>query len=229
MRLFEIDDDTNQVKLNKPWVQLVPEFAALLKRDKGSKGDSEGRYKLKATKELTFIFFMIDFASPLRDWEEDEKYKESLYYAGLVPEEIDEAVLVAKKKYKELFLKSARSLRTYNALQKTLDEMDSYFEDVDLTATDKKGELVNDPGSVITAAKKMDELYTTVKNFEKRVEEELSAGAKTIRGTAELGDNETKKTNEWSESQIAEQSQRVSSNGTTNASFKDLSSLLKPT
>lgn len=202
MRLFEIDPDTQLVSLNKPWIQLIPEFNELLKRDKGSKGDYRGDKKLKATKEFTFIYHMVDFGSPLRDWNEDEKFKESLRYAELEESDIDEKVLIAKKHYHSLFLKAARSLRTYKSMLKAVDGMDLYFENLDFTQKDKKGELVNDPISVANTIAKMDNVYTAIKNFEKRVEDELKSESTGIRGTAELGDIEEGNQRKWSEQDI---------------------------
>jgi hypothetical protein len=210
MKLFEIDIDTNTIKLNREWIYLTPEFAALLRRDKGSDGDYDGRRKLKATKEFTFIYFYVDFASPLRDYEPSEKRKEALIYAQLTEADIDSVVDTALRKYEDMFLKAARSLRTYKALNKTLDAMDDFFENLDMDERDKKGELVHDPTAIVNSAKKMDEYYTALKNFAKRVEEELTQGATTIQGTRTLGDRESKGPDKWSEGEIAEKSERTS-------------------
>lgn len=210
MKLFEIDIDTNTIKLNKEWIFLTPEFAALIRRDKGSEGDYDGRRKLKAIKEFTFIYFFVDFSSPLRDYEPTEKRREALVYAQLTEDDIDAAVETALLKYQEMFINSARSLRTYKALNKTLDAMDKFFEELDMSEVDKKGELKYDPTTVVNSAKKMDEYYTALKNFSKRVEEELSQGASSIQGTRTLGDKEAKTPAKWSEQEIGDTSTRVS-------------------
>lgn len=209
MRLFEIDLDTGTVALNKPWIMLIPEFKALLDRDKGSKGDYRGDKKLQATKELTFIYFFMDFTSPITDWEDSERRKEALYYANL--EQVDAKVEEAVKKYEELQLKAARSLRTYRALLKSLDAMDKYFEDLDMSAKDKKGELLNDPLTVTGSIKKLDEMHTAVENFRKRAEQQLKEAGTGIRGNASLGDNEEKHIN-FSESDIMEGSLHAAEN-----------------
>lgn len=192
MRLFEIDPDTSTVALNKPWIMLIPEFAELFKRDKGSDGDYRGDKKLRTRKELTFIYFYKDFASPITDWEDDEKWKESMYYASLKPEDIDEKVIKAYQKYDELQAKGARSLRTYKALLKTQNAMDDYFENLDMTLKDKKGELLNDPVRVGNAVAGLGKMYDQIDAFRKRVEIELKDQSTGIRGTAVLGDMEGK-------------------------------------
>lgn len=192
MRLFDIDPETSQVLLNKPWIMLVPEFKTLFERDKGSKGDYRGDKKLKATRELTFIYFFTDFASPLTDWEDSEKRKEALYYAGLEEKDLDDKVLLASAKYDEMQLKGARALRTYRALVKMQNAMDTYYETLDMSKLDRKGSLVNDPASVTASVKKLSEMYNEINSFRKRTELELKDESTGIRGTATLGDNEEK-------------------------------------
>jgi hypothetical protein len=214
MKLFEIDIETGTVALNKPWIMLIPEFKVLLDRDKGSAGDYRGDKKLKARKEFTYIYFLTDFSSPITDWEEGEKLKEALYYAGLEQKDIDDKVNAANNKYDEIQLKGARALRTYRSLLKSQDAMDQYYEDLDMTKTDKMGKLLNDPGSVVKSAKELDAFYTTINNFRKRVEEELKDQTKGIRGTASLGDNE-EKTSKFSEADIIAGSQHAAEGSTT--------------
>lgn len=226
MKLFEIDDTDNTVLLNKEWIMMIPEFNNLLKRDKGSDGDYRGDKKLQARREFTYIYFYADFGSPLRDWAAEEKHKEALKYAGI--DKVDKEVMRARDHYEFLILSAARSLRTYNALMKTLDSLDSYLENIDFAAVDKKGELLNDPIKVASTIEKMDKAYTSVRNFEKRVEEDLKGENTGIRGTAELGDREaTKKSTEWSEQAVADRSDTSKNAGTMQAMLTTLQTLRK--
>jgi hypothetical protein len=226
MRLFDTDPETREVLLNKVWIMLIPDLAALVRRDKGGKekGDYRGDKKLRAIKEFTFIYHMVDFGSPLRDWNPDERWKEALRYASLEDKDIDEAVLKAKDCYNKLMLKAARSLRTYRALLKTLDSLDGYYENIDFTQVDKKGELLHDPISIANGVDKMDKVHTSVSNFAKRVEEELKADNSGIRGTAEMGDMEAEGKREWSEQDIMSGSEanRTNSTGTFQNMMLDL-------
>ena len=80
MKLFEIDEN-NEVKINYPWIKLIPEFKALfdgrLRTKEGSMRDSIG------VKRITYIYFMMDFTSPIADWEISKKKEESMKYSGL--------------------------------------------------------------------------------------------------------------------------------------------------
>ena len=81
------------------------EFKTILERDKGSKGDSQGRKKIQATKELTYIYFIADQLSiPNKEGYNKEKSHEfAKREAGLeddwkIDKDIDDAIL----KYKTL-------------------------------------------------------------------------------------------------------------------------------
>ena len=42
-------------------IRLIPEFRKILERDRGSKGDQQGRLKIQATKEFHYIYGIADF------------------------------------------------------------------------------------------------------------------------------------------------------------------------
>lgn len=226
MKLFEIDPDDKTVELNKAWIMMIPEFAELFKRDKGSPSDHRGLKKLKTRKELTFIYFYMDFSSPIRDLENEKRYEESLYYADLKAEDIDAKVKTAMDKYYELMLGASRSLRTLKSLYKGMDAMDSYFENVNFDAKDKLGRLLNDPSSFVTDVGKMDKMYDAIKNFEKRVEQDLKEDT-GIRGTATLGDKETGRRTAYSESDIVQGSDHVKGSITAGNSFNSMLEQMK--
>lgn len=207
MRLFELDEN-KQVLLNKVWIAMIPEFKALLTRDKGSKGDYRGEKKLKATREFTYIYFYADFSSPIRDWEDDERKTEALYYAQLEEADIDNAVLEAQEKYFNMQLEMSRPLRTLKSLYKGLYAMDAYFEKINFAEKDKQGKLLNSPTDFVNNAGKLNKMYDEIRNFEKRVEEDLKQTA-GIRGpNSTLGDREGMRI-KWSEEEIMKGSQHT--------------------
>lgn len=217
MRLFTIDNNY-QVELNKEWITLIPEFNALLRRDKGSEGDYRGDKKLKARREFTFIYFDLDFTSPIREWEEFERREEAMKYAGLVESDMDKVLMTAHAKYNELLLGSSRSLKTLKSVEKSLDQLDTYFETIDFTATDNKGELLHSAGQYLTNLEKLGKSYTAVENFKKRVAEELK-GEASIRGQSTLGRKEGTK-RDWGEKTTKPETIQQTS-------FADISNLLQ--
>lgn len=227
MRLFELDDN-KEVLLNKEWINMIPEFKAVLARDKGSKGDYRGEKKLRAIKEFTYIYFYNDFSSPIRDWEDDERQKEALYYAQLELSDIDDVVLTAQEKYFQMQLEASRPLRTLKALYKGLHAMDSYFENIDFQKVDKQGKLLNSPTDFVNNAAKLNKMYDEIRNFEKRVEDDLKNSVSGIRGpNSTLGDNEGQK-KEWSEQEILMGSKHTATGAVqTSASFNNILEITK--
>jgi len=61
MHFFKFE--SGELILDKPELALYPEFSTLIKRDKGSDGDVDGRKKKKAFAEFTYIYFTTDFNS----------------------------------------------------------------------------------------------------------------------------------------------------------------------
>lgn len=196
--LFKLDDEYNVIL--EPWVLLVPEFNKIVKLDKGSPGDYRGDLKLKAKKQLAFIYLMCDFRSKIYDWDPSEKELEAFRYTGLkladtqLPE-----VKEAYDYYIDFQHKCARSLKTLEVLNKGLAKLDQYFEDIDFTLKDKQGKLLNSTKEFMANMSGVDDAYKAVENFEKRVTEQLKADDTGIRGkNSSLGGKEgTRKS--WNE------------------------------
>lgn len=191
MKLFEVDEHF-EVQLDKPWIMLIPEFAAVLARDKGSEGDYRGSKKLRARKELSYVYFICDFHSPIRDYDDDKKKEEALRYARLTPKDIDAVVLTAQKQYEAMQYENAPSLRTLNSLKKGMGNLDKYFEEVDFDKVDKLGKVKYTPDAYIANITKLPKMRASIKEFERMVEEELRENT-GIRGKAKLGGQEGKR------------------------------------
>lgn len=186
MKLFTIDEN-NEVKLNVPWIGLIPEFKELFRA-----ADKKVRYDrvTKGKKVLAYVYFMLDFTSPLRDWNKEEKHLEALRYTDLTDEDVkDPKVKAALKVYEELQLKACRPLKSHRAALKALDAMDTYLENVDFDARDKQGKLLYTPNQATANIGTLNKAYDELAKLAKRVEMELEQNA-GVRGQAELGDKE---------------------------------------
>lgn len=188
-KLLKINEETNLIDLNKEWLLLIPAFANLIKRDKGSEGDYRGDKKLKARREISWIWFMLDFSSPLFEWDKLKAREEAMRWCDLTEKDIDDVVMTAYEEYQKLLNASSRSLRTLTAAMLSLDKFDEYFETMNFTDRDKKGELLNDPQKYLGNLQKLDSAYAALDKFKARVSEELRQ-APSIRGSAELGSRE---------------------------------------
>jgi len=130
-----------------PEVRMFKPFKRLLERDKGSKGDADGRKKLISTKELAFIYWFIDPRSNYVDVYPDEKIRTERIKKHLdLPEEwkIDVDIKEAIDFYKEqinidfdmMYLES-----NISAASKTRD----WLMGVDYSLRDSKGKMFYDP------------------------------------------------------------------------------------
>lgn len=191
MRLFKVNE-FYEVELDQEWIIMIPEFAVLIKRDKGSPSDYRGSRKLKAKKELAYIYYCLDFTSPLREWNEPERKIEALRYVGLVPDDIDDKVMDAWKTYEQLLLLSAPSLKTLSAIRKGRAKLDLYFQEVDFDKRDKLGKAYYTPKDYMANITKLAEMDQAIRSYEKQVEAELKADT-GIRGKATLGGQEGKR------------------------------------
>lgn len=179
--LFKLDDDYTVII--EPWVVLIPEFNAIIKADRGSPSDYRGDKKLKAKRQLAFIYFMVDFRSKILDWDYDERKLEAFRYTSLTDKELTEEVWGAFNYYAEMQHRMSRSLKTLEIVKKSLDKLDDYFKNIDFSKVDKQGKLLNSTKEYMANITSLDEAYTSVDNFEKRVYEELKKDADAgIRG-----------------------------------------------
>jgi hypothetical protein len=185
MKLLELDE-RSEVKINQVWIAQIPEFKELFK-------DSAGKVRYsnpKGVKYLTYIYFMLDFTSPIRDWIKEEKAEEARRYTGLTVEDVKSPKLKdALAYYTTLQYKACRPLKSFRAAQVALNSMDEYFETVDFSATDKQGKLLYNPNQFTDNIAKLHKAYQELAKLENFVLMELQKNV-GIRGQAEMGDEE---------------------------------------
>ncbi len=187
MKLFKVDEN-GEVQPNIEWIQLIPAFKTLFKNSAGKAEWKEGRSK--GRKYLGYIYFMLDFTSPIRDYNEAEKHLEALRFTGLSEDEVKSPkVKDALEEYKKIQLEACRSLRSFRAATKVLDKMDQYMENVDFDEVDKQGKLkytINQAAANVTLLNKT---YDELNKLEKRVETDLAQNT-GIRGKSNMSDKE---------------------------------------
>jgi hypothetical protein len=86
VKLFNFDFDEGEVVLNKEEILTIKEFAELIRKDKGSEGDNDGRKKKYAYKQFAFIYLYCDYTSPYIERDEKERLAVCSIDAGLVTE-----------------------------------------------------------------------------------------------------------------------------------------------
>ena len=137
MKFFLFDNSANDVQINSPEILLIKEFADLWDpvRNK-TKEDPKGTKRTRAFREFTYIWLMIDWASPYSDYTEQERHEEAMKDAKLTEKEwTDPTFRAACRKYREL-QNSSRSLKLIKAAQDVVDKITDYFETLDLQERD---------------------------------------------------------------------------------------------
>lgn len=110
----------NDVPVLNPVARLVKEYKVIIERDRGSVGDSQGRKKQQATKELAFVVLYVNLKSAYnRNYDEQSRTAE--LRRGLdLPKDwiIDDKVRDAMKEYAKTQItpSSAMLTSTRNAL-----------------------------------------------------------------------------------------------------------------
>lgn len=110
----------NDVPVLNPVARLVKEYKAIIERDKGSPGDSQGRKKLLATRELAFVVLFVNLKSAYnRNYDEQSRTAELTRGLELPPDwKIDDKIKDAMKEYSKTQVtpSSAMLVSTRNAL-----------------------------------------------------------------------------------------------------------------
>lgn len=179
MKLFTVEGE--YVSPN-PEIRNIYPFGEIIKRDRGSKGDSQGRKKLRAVKELTFIYHMEDPLSPYATWADE--HREKAIIDALFDEEWepDDLVKEGMKRYRELTESQASKL--LRSARKSINKMDDYFANFDPEHTEDAGKAVKD---LIANISKLESLIEGLDKLEERVkkqkqgEKQIKAGVKATK------------------------------------------------
>lgn len=124
-KIFDLVDNKVVVK---PESLLIYPFSEIWARDKS-------KDKLKAFKEITYIWFYTDFDSVVYDYEESNKHK-TICEDIIVDKSFKPDTLVTKgiEVYKKL--STTPTMEMLEAQIKVIHKMKLYFEDIDFTEDD---------------------------------------------------------------------------------------------
>lgn len=189
MQFFIFNNDTNSLEINEYDILLVKEFADLWDQGRNKcKEDKTGKLRLKAYKELTYIYLVLDFKSPYFQYKESEKHTAAMVDSGMTEDMLkDETFLAAFRKYKQIqdsdpilsLIKT--SMNTLFKLQIWLDNID--FED----DIDDEGRLLYKPKEIFDSIAGIDKMRDQLLALEKKHKDGLKAEGNSVRGEVELG------------------------------------------
>lgn len=158
MKLLELD---GMVGIPSPELTQIKEFHELIKRDR-----THG--KRKASAELAYIYYLLDWESPYAVYEEgirSDKIIRDIFEEEWEP---DEVVKGAINKYVELTESEFKKM--LQAARIGANKLISYFTEVDLSDEDEKGKLKHSAKDLIANISKMGEVMEGIEKLIELVE-----------------------------------------------------------
>lgn len=172
--LFNIKDGKIVITPDK---LAIPVFKQIYERDKS-------KNKEIAFKELSYIFFMVDFNSPYQSYPNDKKEKiiiEDIFKDKWSP---DKLVKEGGIKYTE-FTDTA-VIRLVRSAQNACDKLADYFNNVDYTLKDDNDKLVYTAKDVVLNLKNIGDISDSLSKLEEKIKKDIKQTSK-VRGGGEPG------------------------------------------
>ena len=161
MDLLTIKDN---VAIPSPYVLTIEEFAKIVNRDKTKSKD-------RSTKELAYIYFFCDHASPFSVYGEDVRSDEvKLSVFGETKWEPDSVIQAACEKYKKL--KETSAVRLLIAAKESVVKLENYFKDIDLTLAYDNGRPIFAAKDLVANLSKMGDVIKGISKLEDLVKKE---------------------------------------------------------
>lgn len=190
MNFFNYDEVNNTLRIDEPAIFLVKEFKALLddKRNKCNE-DKTGKKHLRAFKELTYIFLMLDFKSPYFRYLEKDKHEAALADSGLTPNELKDSEFVnAFHKYQEI-QDADEILLLIKTAQRTLYKTRVFLDNIDYSEVDDMGKPIYKPKDVMADINSISAIRKNLIALEEEHKSSLGQSS-NVRGGVELGFDE---------------------------------------
>jgi len=173
MKLLEITDDLQAIPAAE--LVLIDEFKALIKRDKRSrvtKGDYRGDKKLRASRELAYIYHCVSHESPYTNYHyevREERVRQDVFKDS--PNwEPDDIVITAMGKYEELT--STPAVEMLKAGVRAAQKLTSFLDEIDLMATDNHGKAVYSAKDLVTNLGNLGKVIDGLNKLREQVEKE---------------------------------------------------------
>jgi hypothetical protein len=207
MRLLRVNEDLTLDII--PEVLEIPEFKAIVKRIKKCKGDTDGRLKLMARKELAYVYHMSSDEGPYFSFPPKERHQR--LSNDLFEDhkwEPDAEILAGIEKFKELNqTPSSKTVGTIiNALHKANKIVDTLINEIENNldeekykqgVTNKQGQIVTgveimlgDIQALIKAANEIPKSIDIFEKLQEKILKEKQVAASKFRGGAEISDFE---------------------------------------
>lgn len=189
MQFFIFNNSTNSLEIDEYSILLVKEFKDLWDQGRNKcKEDKTGKLRLRAYKELTYIYLVLDFKSPYFQYKESEKHTAALADSGMTEDMLkDETFLAAFRKYKEI-QDSDPILSLIKTALNHLFKMQIWLENIDYEEdVDDEGRLLYKPKDVFDSIATIDKMRDQLQALEIKHKKNLATSGNSVRGDVELG------------------------------------------
>lgn len=189
MQFFAFDSAENKLRIDEYSILLVKEFKDLWNQDRNKcKQDKSGKLRLRAYRELTYIYLMLDFKSPYFQYSEGDKHESALLDSELTADELkDDLFIKAYNKYKEI-QDSDPILSLIKTAHRTLYKTQVFLDNIDFnTDVDVDGRPLFKPKDVMDTIGSINKMRTNLIELETAHKSSLAAGESKVRGDIEIG------------------------------------------
>jgi len=187
MQIFIFDNATNSLRIDDYSILLVKEFAKLWEPERNKcKEDKKGELRLRAYKEFTYIYLVLDFKSPYFKYLERDKHEAALADSGLDESDLqNEDFLAAFRKYREI-QEEDPILALIRTAYNTIYKMRIHLDSIDFSECDVDGKPIYKPKDVIADLTSISKIRSELKTLEELHKTSMEAEA-AVRGGIELG------------------------------------------
>lgn len=187
MQIFIFDNATNSLRIDDYSILLVKEFAKLWEPERNKcKEDKKGELRIRAYKEFTYIYLVLDFKSPYFKYLEKDKHEAALADSGLTEKDLEDAdFLNAFHKYKEI-IETDPYLRLIKAAYRHLHKMEVELDSIDYSERDCDGKPIYKMSEQMKNFGEISKQYPILKGLEEMYKTNQEAEA-AVRGQVQLG------------------------------------------
>lgn len=180
MQIFIFDNATNSLRIDDYSILLVKEFAKLWEPERNKcKEDKKGEQRIRAYKEFTYIYLVLDFKSPYFKYLEKDKHEAALADSGLDEKDLkDEDFLAAYHKYQEM-QEADPILSLIRTAYHTIYKMRVHLDNIDFSEVDADGKPIYKPKDVIGDLTSISKIRTELQTLEQLHKTGLAAQEKT--------------------------------------------------
>jgi hypothetical protein len=155
----------SEYALSIDWVSQV------IRRDRGSKGDSQGRKKKRALQEISYVYHMCEYTSPYFTFSPEQRHER------LAKDIFDDPRFVPDKVLKEGMrwyqqLQTTPSMRLLRSAYQAISKLEGYLNSVEFDSKVKSGKLLYDPKEVIMNLDRLSKVVSSIKELDEQVRKE---------------------------------------------------------